>query len=77
MQHIEIGPVYTGTAGDVAFTLQLVGGVVVPSYITMPIIGENWTLFFIVAGIPCIGLAACVVLLPEVLKQQPAPEEPV
>ena len=73
----EIGPVYAGTAGGVASTLQLVGGVVIPSYIMMPIIGENWILFFIVAGILCIGLAACVMLLPEVLKQQPAPEEPV
>ena len=68
MQHIEIGPVYASTAGDVAFTLQLVGGVVIPSYIRMPIIGENWMLFFIVAGILCIGLAACVMLLPEVLR---------
>jgi hypothetical protein len=55
---------------------KLVGGVVIPSYIMMPIIGESWTLFFIVAGILCVGLAACVMLPPEAPKQQPVPEEP-
>jgi NNP family nitrate/nitrite transporter-like MFS transporter len=47
----EIGPVYAGTAGGFAATLQLLGAVVIPTYIAGPIAGSNINMFFIVAGI--------------------------
>ncbi|MBR0405820.1 MAG: MFS transporter [Eggerthellaceae bacterium] len=65
----EIGPVYAGTAGGVGATLQLFGAVVIPSYILMPIVGENWPVFYGIGGILCIVAAACVFVLPEVLKR--------
>lgn len=65
----EIGPVYAGTAGGVGATLQLFGAVVIPSYILMPILGENWPVFYGIGGILCIVAAACVFVLPEVLKR--------
>lgn len=65
----EIGPVYAGTGGGVAATLQLVGAVVVPSYIMTPIIGQNFTVFYLVAGVLALGAAGAVFLLPEVLKK--------
>ncbi|MDO5118277.1 MAG: MFS transporter [Eggerthellaceae bacterium] len=66
----EIGPVYAGTAGGVGATLQLFGAVVIPSYILMPILGENWPVFYGIGGILCIVAAVCVFLLPEVLKRE-------
>ena len=65
----EIGPVYAGTGGGVAATLQLMGAVVIPSYIMTPIIGGNYTVFYFIAGALCVGIAVCVFLLPEVLKR--------
>ncbi len=65
----EIGPVYAGTAGGVGATLQLFGAVVIPSYILMPILGENWPVFYGIGGILCVVAAACVLVLPEVLKR--------
>ena len=65
----EIGPVYAGTAGGVVSTLQLLGGVVVPSYIMVPLIGDNFALFYIVAGALCLAIAAIAALLPEVLRK--------
>lgn len=65
----EIGPVYAGTAGGICSTLQLVGAVVIPSYILMPILGENWPLFYGIGGILCLIAAVCVFILPEVLKR--------
>lgn len=47
----EIGPTYAGTAGGFAATLQLIGAVVIPTYIAGPIAGTNIKLFFVVAGI--------------------------
>ncbi len=63
----EIGPVYAGTAGGMASTLQLFGAVVIPSYILTPIVGANYPVFYGVAGVLCLIAAACVVPLPEVL----------
>ena len=65
----EIGPVYAGTAGGVGATLQLFGAVVIPSYILMPILGANYPVLYGIAGILCLGIAACVLVLPEILKR--------
>lgn len=65
----EIGPTYAGTAGGIVTTLQLVGGVVIPSYIMVPLIGNNFPLFYIVAGVLCLAIAGVAALLPEVLRK--------
>jgi NNP family nitrate/nitrite transporter-like MFS transporter len=65
----EIGPVYAGTAGGVGATLQLFGAVVIPSYILAPILGTNYSMLYGIAGILCLVIAACVFVVPEVLKR--------
>jgi NNP family nitrate/nitrite transporter-like MFS transporter len=52
----EIGPLYAGTAGGVTGTLQLIGAVVIPTYVVGPIAGTNMDMFFIVGG-------ACMILV--------------
>lgn len=67
----EIGPVYAGTAGGVAATLQLFGAVVIPSYILTPILGTNYPVLYGIAGAMCLVVAACVFVLPEVFGHGP------
>ena len=62
----EIGPVYAGTAGGVGATMQLFGAVVIPSYILAPLLGENYPVLYVVAGILCLIIAACMIPLPEI-----------
>lgn len=47
----EIGPRYAGTASGVACTLQLMGAVVVPTYIVLPLAGGNMVSYFFLAAI--------------------------
>jgi NNP family nitrate/nitrite transporter-like MFS transporter len=61
--------VYAGTAGGVGSTLQLLGAVVIPSYILIPILGANYPALYGIAGVLCLVAAACVFMLPEVLKR--------
>lgn len=65
----EIGPVYAGTAGGFLATIQLIGAVVVPTYIITPIAGGNMNVFFILSGICMIITMALVFFLPEVMKK--------
>lgn len=58
----EIGPKNAGTAGGFIITLQLIGNVVVPTYIIVPLGGGNLTTYFILASI-CMFLAAIVCLI--------------
>ena len=37
----EIGPKYAGTAGGLAVTLELLGAVIIPTYIIVPLGGGN------------------------------------
>ena len=46
----EIGPKYAGTAGGVISTLELVGAVLIPTYIVIPIAGGNMTMYFYLAA---------------------------
>ncbi len=64
----EIGPVYAGTAGGVCATMQLFGAVVIPSYILAPILGTNFPMLYMIAGILCLIIAVCTFALPEVTK---------
>ncbi len=58
----EIGPKNAGTAGGFIITLQLLGCVVVPTYIIVPLGGGNITTYFILATV-CFALAAVVCLI--------------
>ena len=60
----EIGPVFAGTAGGVAASMQLAGAVVIPTFILTPLFGDNFTMFYLVAGALCAIMAACCMLLP-------------
>ena len=58
----EIGPKNAGTAGGFIITLQLLGCVVVPTYIIVPLGGGNMTTYFILSAV-CFALAAVVCLI--------------
>ena len=58
----EIGPKNAGTAGGFIITLQLIGNVVVPTYIIVPLGGGNLMTYFILAAV-CMLLAAVVCLI--------------
>ena len=58
----EIGPKNAGTAGGFIITLQLLGCVVVPTYIIVPLGSGNLTTYFILAAV-CFLLAAAVCLV--------------
>ena len=58
----EIGPKNAGTAGGFIITLQLLGCVVVPTYIIVPLGGGDMTTYFIL-GTVCFLLAAVVCLI--------------
>ena len=47
----EIGPKNAGTAGGFIITLQLIGNVVVPTYIIVPLGGGNLRTYFILASV--------------------------
>ena len=58
----EIGPKNAGTAGGFIITLQLLGCVVVPTYIIVPLGGGNITTYFVLSTV-CFVLAAVVCLI--------------
>ncbi len=61
----EIGPVYAGSAGGIICTLQVLGAVLVPTFIITPLAGTNPTILFGLASL-CFGLTVLPVLfLPE------------
>lgn len=64
MQLKEIGPAYAGTAGGVTSTLELLGAVIIPTYIITPIAGANYTLYFLLAGACMVIMAGCSIFLP-------------
>jgi NNP family nitrate/nitrite transporter-like MFS transporter len=47
----EIGPKYAGTAGGLTVTLELIGAVLIPTYVVIPLTGGNMTAYFYVAAI--------------------------
>lgn len=57
-----IGPKYAGTAGGFTSTIQIMGAVLVPSYVLVPIAGDNFSLLFILGGV-CMLLCATISLL--------------
>ncbi|SHJ11235.1 MFS transporter [Parasporobacterium paucivorans] len=55
----EIGQDYAGTAGGFAATLQLLGCVLIPTYIITPIAGMNYHLLMVLAGASALASATC------------------
>ena len=46
----EIGPKYAGTAGGFMVTLELIGSVVIPTYVIVPLGGGSYLNYFMLAG---------------------------
>lgn len=53
----EIGPKYAGTAGGLAVTMELIGAVIIPTYIIVPLGGGNLITYFML-GASCIAISA-------------------
>ncbi len=62
-----IGAKYAGTAGGFVATLQLLGGVCLPTYIASGIAGGNYNTYFIVLGVACLVWMVTVFLMPKYL----------
>jgi nitrate/nitrite transporter NarK len=61
----EIGPRYAGSAGGIISTLQVIGAVVIPTFIVTPLAGTNATILFGLAAV-CLALISIPALfLPE------------
>lgn len=68
----EIGPAYAGSAGGVMTTLELLGAVIIPTYIITPIAGSNFSLYFIMAAISALLMALSAIFLPELNRKKQA-----
>ena len=62
-----IGAKYAGTAGGFVATLQLLGGVGLPTYIASGIARGDYNTYFIVIGVACLVWVVTVFLLPKYL----------
>jgi NNP family nitrate/nitrite transporter-like MFS transporter len=58
----EIGPQLAGTAGGIVATIQLLGAVILPTYVLIPLSGGTLATTFLLAG-GCCAIAACLSLL--------------
>jgi MFS family permease len=61
----EIGPVYAGSAGGIISTLQVLGAVLVPTFIITPLAGANGRMLFGLAGLAFALTVIPVLFLPE------------
>jgi NNP family nitrate/nitrite transporter-like MFS transporter len=61
----EIGPMYAGSAGGIITTLQVLGGVVVPTYVITLLAGSNSVLLFGLAALCTALIMVPVIFLPE------------
>ena len=60
----EIGPRYAGTAGGVVVTLELIGAVVIPTYIVVPLAAGSYLgYFYMAAAAILISVILCFVLV--------------
>lgn len=66
----EIGPAYAGTGGGVISTLELLGAVIIPTYVITPLAGGNFKLYFIMAGISIAIMAIIALFLPELNRKK-------
>jgi NNP family nitrate/nitrite transporter-like MFS transporter len=61
----EIGPVYAGSAGGIMTTLQVLGGVVVPTFVIAPLVGLDARILFGLAAACLVLIVIPALLLPE------------
>jgi nitrate/nitrite transporter NarK len=61
----EIGPVYAGSAGGIITTLQVVGAVVVPTFIVTPLAGSSGKGLFGLAAVCFVLIIVPILFLPE------------
>lgn len=68
----EIGPKYAGTAGGLAVTMELIGAVIIPTYIIVPLGNGNLVAYFMLGAL-CVVISAilCALAAKGVAKQQP------
>lgn len=59
----EIGPKYAGTAGGVVATLELLGAVVLPTYVVIPLCGSSDAAYFAVGGVLMLLSSVCALLI--------------
>lgn len=62
-----VGPRLAGSAGGIAATIQLLGGVTLPTYVASGIAGTNYSLYFIIIGISSIVWIAAMAMMPKAL----------
>ena len=62
-----VGPRLAGSAGGIAATVQLLGGVTLPTYVASGIAGTNYSLYFIIIGISSIVWIAAMAMMPKAL----------
>jgi NNP family nitrate/nitrite transporter-like MFS transporter len=60
----EIGEKYAGTAGGFIATIQLVGSVVIPSYIVTPITGSDYRMLFLALSVFTLIFCVLTAFLP-------------
>ena len=61
----EIGPVYAGSAGGIIATVQVLGAVVLPTFIITPLAGSSVTVLFGLAAVSMALMVVPVLFLPE------------
>jgi nitrate/nitrite transporter NarK len=61
----EIGPVYAGSAGGIIATIQVLGAVVLPTFVITPLAGSNVKILFGLAALCMALMILPVLLLPE------------
>ncbi len=66
----EIGPKYAGSAGGVMTTLELLGAVIIPTYIITPLAGSNFNMYFIMAAVSAVIMAVVALFLPELNRKR-------
>lgn len=72
-----VGPRYAGSAGGFVATIQLLGAIVGPSYVLIPLAGQSsFPRLFFLAGL-CMMIAAAVAMLLPHRQAQPEGLEPV
>lgn len=68
----DVGPVFAGTAGGLVATLQLLCGVILPSYVIAPLTGDNFSALYLMGGALALIAAVLVLAIPELLSKQKA-----
>lgn len=66
----EIGPKYAGSAGGFISTLELIGAVVIPTYIITPVSSGNYGVYYFMAGEVMILMGLFALFLPELLGKK-------